>query len=219
MQTGPRENFPAQRARAAELACDGRHHPNRCVRTSHTTSRCGCGGRAGLSVFVRSIGPYFRAPLGASHSHGNHLLAKPALEFSCLRSLERQTKHIGHHDGDDNNANTGGIVGRDDGRGIAPLPRPRDDTAMRDPPIAALATTRHNTTREVKGGGDERAGRRADGDRAAGVRACARAVLVNTRGRCSRKKSIVCQRRCAASRCAAPGALVRPPGKKYLPAD
>ena len=64
MKTGPRESFPAQRARASEFSCDGRHHLNRCVRTSDKTSRCGCEG-AGLPVFDRSFEPHFWF-LGAS---------------------------------------------------------------------------------------------------------------------------------------------------------
>ena len=75
--------------------------------------------------------------------------------------------------------NTGGIVGRDDGQGDAPLSHARDDTAMRDPPTVALATTPHNTTREVKGG-------RATNERGDGqTEMIERRACVHAHARCS----------------------------------
>ena len=105
---------------------------------------------------------------------------------------ERQTKHSKRHQGDDNNANTGDIDGRDDRQGAVPLSRARDDTAIRDPPRPRL-WPRHHTTRNAKykAGGEERAGRRADGGRA-GVHAHARVVLVALRDLVRFLKTIGC---------------------------
>ena len=156
-------------------------------------------------MLARSIVPCFWAPLGAAHSHDNHLLASSAALKSVLasESVERQTNLTSTTEPmmADGNANTGGTVGRDGERDVALLSRVRDDNGdARPTSTVALATTQHTTRREGTSGGRRRAGRWAAGCRA-GLHARARAVLPcsSMREVGSGKKSTVCRPRCAAA--------------------
>ena len=90
--SGPRESDPARRARAAELLPAPAVLITRCVRTSDTTSRCERE-VPGRSMLARSLASCFWAPLGAAHSHDNHLLTSSAFK-SVLASDQSRDKQL-----------------------------------------------------------------------------------------------------------------------------
>ena len=90
--SGPRESGPARRARAAELLPAPAVLITRCVRTSDTTSRCERE-VPGRSMLARSLASCFWAPLGAAHSHDNHLLTSSAFK-SVLASDQSSDKQL-----------------------------------------------------------------------------------------------------------------------------
>ena len=122
----------------------------RCLRTSDTTSRSGREG-PGRSMLARSLASCFWAPLGAAHSHDNHLLASSALK-SVLASgarISRATNKSHENNGaDDGNVNTGGTVGRDGERVVALLSCVRDDNGDARP--ISTVWPRRSTRHDVK---------------------------------------------------------------------
>ena len=115
----------------------------------------------------------------------------PSVARSCVRCSDAPC--------DDNDANTGGTVDATTGATSRRCHVRDENGDARPTSTVALATTPHDTKREVKGGGrrtsEETSGRRSSG------RACTRARGPHefTRFSSALKKMVVCRRRCAAS--------------------
>ena len=175
---GPRESVPAQRARAAELACDGQHHPNgesehltqlraavektwpvsdRSVRSCHIFGRLSAL-RIRMTIAYSSNQrwkvclPQITSDKQNTVSRTKAIIITPALAMSTVAMTGKVPRHC-----------------------RARVMIRRCETHL----DRSLATTSHDTKREVKGGGrrtsGETSGRRSSG------RACTRA---RARGPC-----------------------------------
>ena len=125
-------------------------------------------------MLARSFAPNFWAPLDAAHRHDNHLLTSPALKCVLAPDQSNDKRNTtSSRRGDDNDASTCGIVDATTGATSRRCHVRDEDGDARPTSTVALATTPHDTKREVKGGGrrtsGETSGRRSSG------RACTRA--------------------------------------------
>ena len=145
---GPRESVPAQRARAAELACDGRHHLN--GEFEHLTQLRAAVGRT-WPVSVRSdrscriSGRLSALRIRMTITHSPNPRWKVCLPHitSDKQNTVSATKAM---------ITTPILATSTDaatGQGAVPLSRARDDTAMRDPP-RPWTWPRHHTTGNVE---------------------------------------------------------------------
>ena len=125
-------------------------------------------------MLARSFTPNFWAPLGAAHPHDNHLLTSPALESVLAPDQSNDKRNTtSSRRGDDNDANTGGTVDATTGATSRRCHVRDENGDARPTSTVALATTPHDTKREVKALSERRGTTNKQGDKRTAVeRAC-----------------------------------------------